>query len=537
MIGAASLLAGTALSDPASSRPGWRMMPPHIAFDVAKRLRDKVASRYDEAIGFSMPGRDGLMMGPDQSNIYDDTAVVAAPEFASRIQAGIMPNFSRWASFIAGIAEMSDDERDDLALALERVDEFLFEMVNSSNFVIEANEALLDLGIGTGALCIDDSRMVNPLNSRAVPLRNLYFGIGPDGAPDPIFEQRRMNYQDILFEYPEARMPVGWANGADGEWCELDVVECWQRDWSDPEANRYRRTAFLPQHQNWQLVEEEYKGPGACRYIVFRWSKASGEGWGRGPLFNTLPSMRVVNFAMSAVLDHSDMALAGIWTIDDDGVVNPDTVKLEPGTLVPKAQGSDGLRNVALGGNFDVQQFLVEEHRKNIRRALYTEQLGDPNRSPKTATEIDQRMAELARAIGSAFGRLVIELVMPSIFRMLRILKDRGLIKMPTVNGKEIKLIATSPLAQAQNYQDIDAVDKFTGLVQARFGTDGLNVFVDGSETTSYLADRFKVPRRILRPKAEQTKLIQQFAQQAGAGGTGEPAGQQPAPGGGGAPA
>lgn len=529
-----SLLASSALAAPAPTRP--RQMPPHVAFEMARKLRDRIASRYDEAISFAMPGRDGLMMGPDQSSIYDDTAVIATPEFASRIQAGIMPNFSRWASFIAGIAELSEDDGNALALALEQVDEFLFAMVNSSNFVIEANEALMDLALGTGALCIDDSRMVNPIRARAVPLRNLSFGIGPDGAPDPIFEQRRMTYHDALIEYPEARFPPGWAvDGAD-EWCEVDIVECWQRDWTDPEAERYRRTAFLPKTQNAMLIDETHEGPGACRYIVFRWSKASGEGWGRGPLFNTLPSMRVVNFAMSAVIDHGDMALAGIWTIDDDGVINPDTVKLEPGTLVPKAQGSDGLKNVALGGNFDMQQFMVEEHRKNIRRALYTEQLGDPNKSPKTATEIDQRMAELARAIGSAFGRLVIELVMPATFRMLRLLKDRGLIKMPAVNGHQIKLIATSPLAQAQNYQDIDAVDKFTGMVQARFGTDGLNLFVDGSATAEYLADRFKVPKRILRPKAEQTKMMQQMAQAAAAGGTGEP-GQQDAAGGGGAPA
>src|SRR6187455_639474 len=189
-----------AASTPASSSDPWKLPPPHLAFRQARLLRDKIVSRYDEVISFAFPGRDGLQMGPDQSNIYDDTAVLAAPEFASRIQAGIMPNFARWASFIGGYADMPEEDVAELKLKLESVDEFIFSQINASNFVVEANEALLDCAIGTGAICLDDSRMTNPVNARAVPLRNLDFGIGPDGSPDPIFETRQFCYRDILLE-------------------------------------------------------------------------------------------------------------------------------------------------------------------------------------------------------------------------------------------------------------------------------------------------------------------------------------------------
>ena len=34
------------------------------------------------------------------------------------------------------------------------------------------------------------------------------------------------------------------------------------------------------------------------------------------------------------------MAISGIYQMDDDGVVNPDTISLMPGTIIPKAPNS-----------------------------------------------------------------------------------------------------------------------------------------------------------------------------------------------------
>ena len=34
------------------------------------------------------------------------------------------------------------------------------------------------------------------------------------------------------------------------------------------------------------------------------------------------------------------MAIAGIYQMDDDGVINPDTINLVPGTVIPKAPNS-----------------------------------------------------------------------------------------------------------------------------------------------------------------------------------------------------
>ena len=48
------------------------------------------------------------------------------------------------------------------------------------------------------------------------------------------------------------------------------------------------------------------------------------------------------------------MAISGIYQMDDDGVVNVDTINLVPGTVIPKAPNSQGLQPIRAAGNFDV---------------------------------------------------------------------------------------------------------------------------------------------------------------------------------------
>jgi hypothetical protein len=489
--------------------------PWNYLLEEARIERQKIEGRYDEAIGFSMPGRQGFSRGPDDSQQFDDTAIIATPEFASNIQQGIMPNFARWASHIAGVLIDDEAEKEAVTIALQQVDTYMFDLINSSNAATEINEAILDLALGTGCLRVDEGLGPHPLNTRAVPQRALLFTVGPDGQPDAIFEERMLTVSQIDVDYPDATMPDELLDAVPGEKpARLHVIEGWRRDWTDPKSGKMNCVLIMPAYNNFIALEKDSEGVGCSPYVgPFRWSKGSGEAWGRGPLFNLLPSLRTVNFAMSALLEHSDFALAGIWTAEDDGVLNVDTVKLQPGTVIPVAPGSKGLVNVMPGGRFDMQQFMIEEMRKNIRRALYTDQLGDPNRSPKTATEVTQRMSSLSRAIGSSFGRLILELVMPFVQRVIYILKKKGLIDLPEVNGQEIALLPTSPLAQAQKFDDIDSFDRFSGLVAARFGPEAIGLEISQEVAVPWLGERFGIPTRLLRTKDEKTKLAANVAQ------------------------
>jgi len=145
--------------------------------------------------------------------------------------------------------------------------------------------------------------------------------------------------------------------------------------------------------------------------------------------------------------------------------------------------------------------------------------LGTPNeKTPMSATEVAERMADLSRQIGSAFGRLQAELVNPVLQRVVYILKKQGRIKIPVINGREIKIKSSSPLAQAQHQQDVATLDRFLGMVQARVGPQMLNILVKQDEVAKYVAKKLGIPEELIRSQQEMQVAagqMQQMMQQA----------------------
>ena len=261
------------------------------------------------------------------------------------------------------------------------------------------------------------------------------------------------------------------------------------------------------------LFEETYKGEGSNPYLVFRWNKASGEVYGRGPVFNAMSAIKTCNLTIELILQNAQMSVSGVYTYEDDGVINPDNISLVPGSLIPVAPGSRGLVPIQAASNFDVAQLVLNDMRANIKKALYMEALGKPEGTPMTATEVSERMADLSRQIGSSFGRLQSELINPLLRRIIRILSKQGRIEIPKVNGREVKIAPRSPLAQAQHLQDVADVSRFNEIIAGTFGPQMINVIVNQNETAKYLAEKMNLPEKLIRNEEEQKAIVQQMSE------------------------
>ena len=89
----------------------------------------------------------------------------------------------------------------------------------------------------------------------------------------------------------------------------------------------------------------------------------------------------------------------------------------------------------------------------------------------------------------------------------------QGRIKIPVVNGREIKIRSSSPLAQAQQQQDVATIDRFLGMVQQRVGPQLLNVLVKQDEVAKYVAKKLGVPEELIRSQEEMQEAAQQMQQ------------------------
>ena len=491
-------------------------------YEKALAVRREFEELYDEIFEYCLPQRQGFKnysAGQRRDDkIFDETAVVGIQEFASRLQSGLTPNFARWADFVTG-QEVPDEEKDDINNALDEVTDYVFEVLQTSNFAQEIHECFIDLALGTAVLCVMEGDAVNPIRFQSIPLPHVVLDTGPNGMVDHVYRERMMKNEDIMIAYPNAVLSPNIANRIQNNpEAKTKILEVSCKLYDKPNEERYSYMVIDVADKT-MIMQETYEGVGSNPFIAFRWSKASGEVYGRGPAVNALSAIKTTNLTIELVLENAQMAISGIYQIDDDGVVNVDTINLLPGTVIPKAPNSAGLQPIRAAGSFDVANLVLNDMRNNIKRALYNDMLGDPNKTPASATEVAERMADLSRKIGSAFGRLQAEMVQPVLQRVVYILKKQGRIEMPTVNGREVKIRSVSPLAQAQSNQDIVSLNRFLQTVANSFGPEILNILISSEETALYLAKKFGVPDKLIRDADERKQLVemaQQMQQQGG---------------------
>ena len=480
-------------------------------YKEARDLKDHWKAKFEEAYEYCLPNRESFYDESPGSKrtdkIFDEKAVVGVQEFASRLQAGITPTFARWADFQAG-SEIPEEAKPQTNLELDQITNYVFEVIQNSNFNQEVHEAFMDLAVGTGVMLVEEGDSIQPVKFTAVPLPRVYLNSGPDGRIDSIYRVRQCKASDINLLYPKAKVPEDLLKRTK----KLNIIEAVYKDYDESNTEKHQLCVFL-ENPKIILLEETYKGIGSNPYIIFRWNKASGEVYGRGPIFNAMAAIKTCNLTIELILENAQMSVSGVYTFEDDGVINPENISLVPGSLIPIAPGSKGLVPIQGAGNFDVAQLVLSEMRQNIKKALYMETLGKPEGTPMTATEVSERMADLSRQIGSSFGRLQSEFIQPLLRRIVRILAKQGRITLPQVNGKEVKVVARSPLSQAQHLQDVADVNRFNEIIAATFGPQMINLIVDQNATAKYLAEKMNLPEKLIRDPNEQAQIVQQMSQ------------------------
>lgn len=83
-------------------------------------------------------------------------------------------------------------------------------------------------------------------------------------------------------------------------------------------------------------------------------------------LFFIMPQVRNLNKMVEILMKQACKNLTGIYQVDDDGVFNPANIRLIPGTIIPKAVGSNGLQRLQ-SVDCGITWEMVESQRKVIR--------------------------------------------------------------------------------------------------------------------------------------------------------------------------
>jgi hypothetical protein len=498
-----------------SAPGGTRLTPEQIIKrqTAAQTKKDEFQQLYQDAYEFALPQRQlygvwegGAVGSKKMQRVFDSTAINSTQRFANRLQSVVFPPQRKWATLEPG-SDIPFEKQQMARNIFETYCDKMFTVLQQSNFDIAMGEFLLDLSVGTACMMVQPGDSVNPINFIPVPLFLVSYEEGANGQVDNVYRKIRMKGESIIRQWPDAKLSDEMQRRIDNkptddiELLEATIYDHGRGDYCYHVIDKVSKTELV------------YRRRKSSPWVISRYMKVAGEIYGRGPLMTALPDIKTLNKTIELLLKNASMAVSGVYTAADDGVLNPNTVKLVPGAIIPVARngGPQGpaLQALPRSGDFNVSQLVINDLRSNIKRILLDESLPPENMSARSATEIVERMKELAQNLGSAFGRLINETMIPLTAKILEVMDERGLIDMPLrVNGLEVKVVPVAPLAQAQNQEEIGAILNYAQLMQ-NLGPDG-QIALKMDALVDYLGDKMGVPMSVRNNRAERAIMMEE---------------------------
>jgi len=480
-------------------------------YRAAQSRRRAWESLWQDCYTYALPQRGsgfGSQFDPARRHaerLFDGTATDAVEQLAASLLSQLTPPWSQWFGLVPGY-DINALERTIFSEELDRATETLQGHFDRSNFAIEIHQAFLDLTtVGSATLLFEEAPLgaSSAFRLSAVPMSEMHFEAGPDGQIQGQFRSRSLPTQTLRALFPEAILPDEKSSREDHDCQSLPIIEAVL-----PEGGGFVYTALLVDKPQSPVCLARGLLP-TSPFISFRWLKGAAEVYGRSPVMTALPDIKTANKVVELVLKNASIAVTGIWQADDDGVLNPATIRLVPGTIIPKAVGSSGLTPLQAPGRFDVSNLMLDDLRGRIRHALLVDRLGPASGQRMTATEILERSNEMSRLLGATYGRLQAELLTPLIIQGLRILRRRGEIPDIVLDGRTVTLQYRSPLARAQARDDVQNTLLWLET-SGQLGADAMQA-VDIPATTRWLAERLGVPGQLVRDLSPVVNLINEL--------------------------
>lgn len=468
-------------------------------FEKAKERRSNWDTLWQEAYDYTLPNRGDFSSGsrPGRLNlekIYDGTAMDSVDQLAASILGNLTPPWSQWFGLKPG-PDLAPEEAEALAPVLEKAAKTLQDHLDRSNFAVEIHQSFLDLIIGgTASLYFDEAAPggFSAFNFSSVPLSQIMLEEGGSGLLDGTFRMSDLTLAQIQERFSDASIPQPVAHkGLEDPQAEFTVLEA-----VTPVMESYEYTVILNDVTADPVLLTSRRLP-HNPFINFRWVKTPDEIYGRSPVMKALPDIKTVNKVVELVLKNASIAVTGIWQADDDGVLNPSNISLTPGTIIPKAVGSQGLTPLNIPANFDVSELVLEDLRSRIRHALLADRLTQIDGRNMTATEVLERSAEMALVLGATYGRLQTELLIPLVQRAFSILRRRGEVPDIDIDGRLVQVDFRSPLARAQGQRDTQNTVSWITTVLS-LGPEAQEA-VDLPRVARFLGESLGVPSDLIR--------------------------------------
>jgi hypothetical protein len=505
--------------------------------DSLKALRLEHERVWRDCFDFTYPlrgsGFNGQMISAQEAqqrqaqNIVDITAVDSVRILVSAIMGGMTPANSLW----FGLDVTGADDEGVTWLADSSVS--LFNNIHGSNYDAAGFEGNLD-GVIAGwfVLYVDEDKDAGGLMFEQWPLSSCFVSASKAGGRvDTIFRTYQYSVEQAVTAFGLTNLSEGvqkaFAAGSLDTKVEF-VQSIYPRKLSVPGARLSKNLPFASCHietDSKKLVKESGYHEFPC--IVPRWLLIPGSVYAVGPVNDALPAIKRLNELGRMELAAADLAVAGMWIAEDDGVLNPKTVKVGPRKIIT-ANSVDSMKELKSGADFNVTWTMQDKLQAQVRKILMADQLQAQDGPAMTATEVHVRVNLIRQLLGPIYARLQAEYLQPLIERCFGLAyraSERmwaagltGVFNPPpneTVAGREFTVRYVSPLARSQKLEEVSAMDQLEDRLvsRAEINPEEMDVYL-WEDADRERAKALGVPGKLMR-KPEDIKAMRDAREQA----------------------
>ncbi|MFM4124551.1 portal protein [Klebsiella quasipneumoniae subsp. similipneumoniae] len=455
------------------------------------------------------------------AKLLDGTATDSARMLASALMSGMTPANAQWLNLDSELLP------DDAATWLSTCATLVWENIHAANFDAEGYESNLDVVCaGWFVLYIDEDRDEGGLSFQQWPLAQSYVAsTRRDGIVDTIYRCYQLTAAQAVKEFGEKNVSEKIRETArKSPDDKFDFMHCiFPRETYVVNARLAKNLRFASYNievSGKRIVRESGYHEFPC--CVPRWMKIPGTSYGIGPVYDALPDCKELNETKRMEKAAQDLAIAGMWIAEDDGVLNPRTVKVGPRRIIV-ANSTDSMKPLLTGADFNVAFSAEDRLQASIRKIMMADQLQPQDGPAMTATEVHVRVALIRQLLGPVYGRFQAEYLQPLVERCFGLAYRAGAFPPApeSLQNANFNVRYISPLARAQQLENVTAIERLGANVAnlAQVAPEVTDL-IDADEATRVIADALGVPAKVIRTSdaVEQLRQQRQQAQQQQAG-------------------
>lgn len=437
------------------------------------------------------------------SRIFDNTGPQSGELLAGALHGMLTNPASLWFELTTG--EKDIDEMDEVRKWLQDSAMRMHMGLNRSNFQTEVHELYSDLVfLGTSAQTVLEDDEVD-FRFMTYQIGEIYVKENNKGLIDEVFRVFEWEASKIIQEFGEENCPeevIKAANDNDEKFEILHVTY----------PNTYKEKGInLPFCSKYVLLAKDMflrvKGFNEDPWLTPRWSKASGEVYGRGPGMTALAEVRTINLMTETMIRGAQKTIDPPMQAPDDGFVMP--IRTKPGSINYYRSGSgnkDRIQPIFNDLRIDFGFPILDSHRQRIKDAFYVNQLFMQEGPQKTATEVNQRSQENFRFLGPMIGRMESEYLTKMIDRVFGIMfRKKRFAAIPEIlKGKKLAVRYSSPIAKMQRMGESDNIFRTLQAIQPFAAIDQTIVDnFDADKAVRGIATMNSFPQEYIRDKDE----------------------------------